>query len=91
MQATSGWGCLDAWGGATQPLNHPNGLYGYSSEHPGVIQFLFCDGAVRAISETIDHTIRAAGVTNGALPANASTFEKLTARADGQAIGGSVV
>ncbi|MFM8496748.1 MAG: DUF1559 domain-containing protein [Planctomycetia bacterium] len=79
-------GCL---GGATQPLNHPNGLYGYSSEHPGMIQFLFCDGAVRAISETIDHTFLRPAGTNGALPANASTFEKLTARADGQAIGGS--
>lgn len=79
-------GCL---GGATQPLNVFNGLSGYSSEHPGVIQFLLCDGAVRAIPEIIDHTVRTVAVTNGALPANASTFEKLTARADGQAIGGS--
>ncbi len=76
-------------GGAQQPLNFPIGLYGYSSEHPGMIQFLFCDGAVRAISEIIPHTVRPVPTTTGALPANASTFEKLTARADGQGTGGS--
>jgi prepilin-type N-terminal cleavage/methylation domain-containing protein/prepilin-type processing-associated H-X9-DG protein len=47
-------------------------MRGFRSDHPGVVQFAFCDGSVRAISEEISHrTLRALStrargeVTNG--------------------------
>ncbi len=58
---------------------------GYNSDHAGgVIQFLFCDGSVKALNEAIDHTAqRTAGA---AATANLSTFEKLVGRNDGQTV-----
>lgn len=75
---------------ATVPLNSTNGDYGsrgYRSEHTGgLIQFLFCDGSVKAISDGIGHTTGRVGNPVPAAPW--STFEQLTARNDGQAITG---
>lgn len=78
-----------ALGTATVSLNATDGDFGtrgFKSEHAGgIIQFLFCDGSVRAISDGISHTTGRLG--NAAGPW--STFEQLTARNDGQAITGS--
>jgi len=56
---------------------------GFSSPHPGVLLFLFCDGSVRTIPETIDHTPERewhAGVIRDPW----SAFERLVGRDDGQ-------
>jgi prepilin-type N-terminal cleavage/methylation domain-containing protein/prepilin-type processing-associated H-X9-DG protein len=55
----------------------------YSSTHAGTIMFLFCDGSVKSISETIDHTVhRSWSATVTSVPW--STFERLVGRNDGQ-------
>jgi len=81
-------------GTAVSPLN---GLTadparrGFSSAHAGTLMFLFCDGAVRPISETIQHTVQRAfsSAPNNPSPPYASTvpwsvFERLIGRNDGQ-------
>jgi prepilin-type N-terminal cleavage/methylation domain-containing protein/prepilin-type processing-associated H-X9-DG protein len=60
---------------------------GYSSRHPGALMFLFCDGSVRAIPETIPHTVDrqwSATIRNVLW----SPFEQLIGRDDGQALSG---
>lgn len=58
---------------------------GYNSDHAGgVIQFLFCDGSVKALNEAVDHT--AQRTWSAAATANLSTFEKLVGRNDGQTV-----
>ena len=66
-------------GGGAIPINHSNCQYGFSSRHEGGIQVLMCDGAVRFVSENIDHNTDPAAVD--------STFEQLLARDDGNVIG----
>jgi prepilin-type N-terminal cleavage/methylation domain-containing protein len=73
-------------------LNADAARRSYSSTHAGFIMFLFCDGAVRPISETIQHTVQRAwsSVPNNPSPPYASTvpwslFERLIGRNDGQA------
>jgi hypothetical protein len=47
------------------PLNYkpepPTPAYqnnmGFRSNHPGIVQFAFCDGSTRAVEETIDHNL----------------------------------
>jgi len=57
----------------------------YNSDHAGgIIQFLFCDGSVKALNEAIDHT--AQRTWSAAATANLSTFEKLVGRNDGQTV-----
>jgi hypothetical protein len=56
----------------------------YSSTHGGILMFLFCDGAVKPISETIEHTLqRTWSSTVTSVPWSA--FERLIGRNDGQA------
>jgi prepilin-type N-terminal cleavage/methylation domain-containing protein len=70
-------------GTAADPLNDPaGGMYAYSSEHGGIILFLFCDGAVRSVSETIDH--KPDNVYVLGTPTVTSLFERLCSRNDGQ-------
>jgi prepilin-type N-terminal cleavage/methylation domain-containing protein/prepilin-type processing-associated H-X9-DG protein len=60
---------------------------GYSSRHPGALMFLFCDGSVRAIPETIEHTVDrqwSPTIRN----ASWSAFERLIGRDDGQVLVG---
>ena len=52
-------------------------IKGFSSLHAGTAQFLIADGAVRPISENIDHR------TDAAIN---STFEYLIGRADGNVV-----
>ncbi|MEW4561852.1 DUF1559 domain-containing protein [Bremerella sp. JC770] len=54
------WDSANALGSVAYPLNSP--LYtfwcraGFSSHHPGGVQFVYCDGSVHFIPETIDHS-----------------------------------
>jgi prepilin-type N-terminal cleavage/methylation domain-containing protein/prepilin-type processing-associated H-X9-DG protein len=57
-------------------------LRGFTSPHAGSLQFLFCDGSVRPIRETIEHTILRSW--NGGTLGSLSAFERLVNRKDGQ-------
>ncbi|MFN3149877.1 DUF1559 domain-containing protein [Bremerella sp.] len=54
------WDSANALGSVAYPLNSP--LYtfwcraGFNSHHPGGVQFVYCDGSVHFIPETIDHS-----------------------------------
>ncbi|MBI1246649.1 DUF1559 domain-containing protein [bacterium] len=57
-RGADGWDCAGAMGTVGYPLN--SAYYtmwargGFSSHHPGGVQFAFCDGSVHFIPETID-------------------------------------
>ncbi len=70
-------------GTAAEMLNNPaGGTYAYSSEHGGLVLFLFCDGAVRPVNDTIDHKPDNTYVSG--TPTVTSLFERLCSRNDGQ-------
>ena len=49
-------------GTASDPRDHTNWRvgFGFRSQHPGIVQFLFCDGSVKSIKESINrNTYRA--------------------------------
>ncbi|MCI0456439.1 MAG: DUF1559 domain-containing protein [Gemmataceae bacterium] len=60
----------DSWSRQT-PIREAFQRFG--SNHPGVCQFVFCDGSVRAVSNTVDDT----------------TLSRLAQRSDGQVITGN--
>ena len=70
----------DSSGNATE-----EGRSGYSSDHAGgVIQFLFCDGSVQQIQDSIEHYGDAQWKSRAALlPQYEKAFERLCSRQDG--------
>jgi len=81
------WGLAESHGGGEQPLNCTFGAAcreGFSSVHTGGAQFLMADGAVRFISENIDHNPDTGGANDFLVN---STYERLLGRNDGQPIG----
>lgn len=57
---------------------------GFSSAHSGALLFLFCDGSVRTINETIEHTVQRSYNGGAVLNVSWSAFERLIGRDDGQ-------
>ena len=68
----------DSSGNATE-----EGRSGYSSDHGGVIQFLYCDGSVHQIQDSIEHDSTAQWRSKAAF-LNEKVFEKLCSRQDGR-------
>ena len=68
----------DSSGNATE-----EGRSGYSSDHAGgVIQFLFCDGSVQQIQDSIEHDATIRWISRVRIPSG-KAFEKLCSRQDG--------
>ncbi|HET6423848.1 MAG TPA: DUF1559 domain-containing protein [Planctomycetaceae bacterium] len=80
------------WGLNQTVINADHQSRGYSSVHTGGVHFLMGDGAVKFISDNIDHKPNSIGAAAGtgthAGPAFIdSTFERLLGRDDGQVVG----
>ncbi|EAQ79018.1 DUF1559 domain-containing protein [Blastopirellula marina] len=78
----------DLYSGGRASINHANPVSNelcesYSSLHPGGAQFVFMDGSVRLIAETIDFVTNGSSNTSGV----DSAYERLLARNDGQVLG----
>ncbi len=74
-------------GSLVLPINVPDFascVRGFAGIHPGGINFVFADGSVHFISETIDHK---PAMVAGGTDAVDSTLERLGARDDGQPVG----
>jgi prepilin-type N-terminal cleavage/methylation domain-containing protein len=77
------------WGINQTVINPDDQSRGFSSNHTGGAHFLLGDGAVRFISENVDHKANSiGGYTDHNVPALIdSTFERLLGRNDGQVVG----
>jgi len=80
---------LPYWGINQTVINADHQSRGYSSNHTGGIHVLMGDGAVKFISENIDHKPNglAAGSDHSGPAFIDSTFERLLGRSDGQVVG----
>jgi len=63
---------LQSNGDSGDPRDHTNWRvgFGFRSSHPGIVQFLFCDGSVKSIKETI----------------NRNTYRALSTRSEGEVV-----
>ncbi len=60
--------------GPSYPIQRDRNESGFGSDHPGIVQFVFCDGSVRAISVEINSTLAGKLVTRaggGVIPGDA--------------------
>lgn len=77
-------------GALTVPINSPvpsaNCIRGFAGPHPGGLNFVFADGSVHFISETIDHRPPLDYAVAPPDPVD-SVLERLGARDDGQPVG----
>ncbi len=83
---------LPYWGLNQTVVNANHQSRGYSSNHVGGVHFLMGDGAVRFISDNIDHKPNSIGAAAGTGDHSSaafidSTFERLLGRSDGQVVG----
>lgn len=84
-RGSDGWDCAAAMGTLGYPLN--SAFYtmwargGFSSQHPGGVMFVYCDGSTHFIPETVDH--KPDEIIDN------TVMENLANRQDGQAINAS--
>jgi prepilin-type N-terminal cleavage/methylation domain-containing protein/prepilin-type processing-associated H-X9-DG protein len=77
------------WGMNQTVINANHQSRGYSSVHTGGVHFLMADGAVRFVSENVDHKPNSltVGSDHSGPTFIDSTFERLLGRSDGQVVG----
>jgi hypothetical protein len=65
-QSASVWGATTGINDRQDSWNWRSG-FGFRSQHPGIVQFLFCDGRVAAIKESINRDVIYRGLSTRAL------------------------
>jgi prepilin-type N-terminal cleavage/methylation domain-containing protein/prepilin-type processing-associated H-X9-DG protein len=73
-----------------QPLSASNIYLSYSSNHPGIVNFVFCDGSVRTLRSG-NSTPAAASDILGTTDMPWTTFQSYSGRADGDVIQNNII